>query len=213
MHEKKKIFEVQINMIINSKEIEERVIRFREDLFNQSALYVVRKYIVNGSCFVLSDDLQLQLRTEIANKYNLHPNEVLIVGSGKLGFSIAPKKRYRHFCDSSDIDVAVVSKVLFDQLWEKVHYYFEHGGYWERFTFSEFKNYLFHGWIRPDKLPQATSFELAKEWWEFFNALSHTRKYSAFKVRGAIYRSLYFLESYQLLSVSACRDAIIEVKQ
>jgi hypothetical protein len=190
--------------------IEEKIARFRDDLLAQKAIDVVRKHIIHGSCTVLSDDSYLRLRTEVANKYNLHPNDVLVVGSSKLGFSIAPYKRYRHFCNMSDVDVVIVSQVLFDQLWEKVHYYVEHGGYWERF--NVFKEYLFNGWIRPDKLPSEHSFEWAKEWWEFFNVLSRSGNYSTFKVRGAIYRSWYFLESYQQRSVSGCQNATYEVK-
>lgn len=132
-----------------------------------------------------------------------------MVGSCKLGFSIAPNKRYRHFGESSDVDIVVVSESLFDNLWEKLHYYADHGGYWERL--QEFKNYLFNGWIRPDKLPPSNSFEMASEWWEFFNELSRSGAYSSFKVRGAIYKNWYFLESYQLRSVSACKDEIAEV--
>jgi hypothetical protein len=197
--------EANMTMTIDPQVIAERIARFRDDLIAMKAVDVVRKHVIHGSCYVLTDDAYLHLRSEVANRYGLHPNDVLVVGSGKLGFSIAPLKRYQHFCDTSDVDVVVVSNVLFDDLWKKLHHYVEQGGYWENFV--GFKDYLFNGWIRPDKLPSAESFAMAKEWWEFFNRLSRSGIFSTFKVRGAIYRDWYFLESYQLRSVSSCQDA------
>jgi hypothetical protein len=160
--------------------------------------------VIYGSCHVLTDAAYFDLRSEVANKFHIHPNEVLVVGSSKLGFSIAPTKRYRHFADSSDIDVVIVSRGLFDRMWKAVHTFWDQGGYWE--GSREFKDYLFRGWIRPDKLPSAKSFSLANDWWEFFNALSSTGKYSMYKIRGALYMDWYFLEAYQLRGVSACLD-------
>ncbi len=195
-------------MNIDKDEISKRVAAFKNDLRQMGPVDVVRRHIIHGSCFVLTDAAYYDLRAKVAAQYRLHPNDVLVVGSGKLGFSIAPRKQYRPFCDTSDVDVVVVSNTLFDSFWKKVHYYAEHGGYWEQF--QEFKDYLFHGWIRPDKFPPEKSFEDALEWWAFFNRLSQSGAYSSFKVRGAIYREWYYLESYQLRSVTACKDNLGE---
>jgi hypothetical protein len=189
-------------------EIEKQILHFKSDLKTMSPVDIVRRHIIHGECFILDDAAYFDLRVKVAAQYNLHPNDVLVVGSGKLGFSIAPKKEYRHFGNSSDVDVVVVSSILFDSLWKKVHYYSMHGGYWEHF--QEFKDFLFHGWIRPDKFPPEKSFEEAMRWWAFFNELSKTGAYSSFKVRGAIYRDWHFLESYQLRSVTACKNQICE---
>ena len=192
--------------IADPSSIEGRITRFKDDLVNLSPLNVIRKNIIYGDCFMLTDDLYFEIRSIIAEKYNIHPNDVLIVGSSKLGFSIAPHKRYRHFTDTSDIDIVIVSDVLFSRIWESVHSYWAYGGYWE--DERDFKHYLFQGWIRPDKLPASRSFELANEWWEFFNALSASGKYASYKIRGALYKNWYFLEAYQLRSVTACVDEL-----
>ncbi len=195
-------------MELDPAQMEERVRIFKNDLRGMTPVDIIRRHVIHGSCYVLTDGEYYDLRSKVAAQYNLHPNDVYVVGSSKLGFSVAPKKRYRHFTDTSDIDVVVVSSTLFDSFWKKVHYYAEHGGYWEQFT--QFKHYLFHGWIRPDKLPPDKSFEDALSWWAFFNGLSQSGLYSTFKVRGAIYREFYFLESYQLRSVSQCKDQLEE---
>ncbi len=183
-----------------------RVESFKGDLAIQTTLQIIRKHVIFGDCAVMSQAQYFDLRSEVAEKYEVHPNEVLVVGSAKLGFSIAPGKRYRQFTDTSDIDVVIVSARLFDQIWKAVHHYWEQGGYWERS--AQFKAYLFKGWIRPDKLPPARSFELANDWWEFFNFLSSNGKYSVYKIAGALYREWYFLEAYQGRGVSACADEL-----
>jgi len=43
--------------------------------------------------------------------------EVKIIGSGRFGFSLAPRSNLRRFNDNSDIDVVIVNAALFDELW------------------------------------------------------------------------------------------------
>ncbi len=192
--------------MIDPVDIESRVHLFQADLSTLTSVQMIRKHIIFGECAIISAPQYFELRNEIADRYNVHTNEVLIVGSSKLGFSIAPHKRYRHFTDTSDIDVVIVSSRLFDEMWKAVHHYWDHGGYWERS--AQFKSYLFQGWIRPDKLPPAKTFEMANDWWRFFNALSSSGKYSVYKIAGALYRDWYFLEAYQLRAVSACAGTL-----
>jgi predicted nucleotidyltransferase len=192
--------------MLDPADIELRIRLFREDLSVLTSVQMIRKHVIYGECAVISSAQYFDLRSEVADRYEVHPNEVLVVGSGKLGFSIAPTKLYRPFTDTSDIDVVIVSPKLFDRIWKAVHHYWDHGGYWERS--AQFKAYLFQGWIRPDKLPPSRAFELANEWWQFFNSLSSTGRYSIYKIAGALYRDWYFLEAYQLRGVSACADEL-----
>ena len=163
--------------------------------------------MIYGNCCVLSGDLYFDLRSEVAEHFQLHPNEVLVVGSAKLGFSIAPHKRYRHFGDESDIDVVLVSPSLFDEIWAATFSYWRDGGYWEKK--SDFKDYLFRGWIRPDKLPPASTFAMCSDWWEFFLALTNSGNYGHYKIAGALYRSWYYLESYQEICVKSCQQELL----
>jgi hypothetical protein len=41
------------------------------------------------------------LKAAVAEQFQIHPNEIIVVGSAKLGFSIAPTKRYRAFGETS----------------------------------------------------------------------------------------------------------------
>ncbi len=90
---------------------------------------LVQKHITYGSCYILDSSTYFQLKSHVASKFGVHPNEVLVVGSGKLGFSIVHEKRYRPFGDSPDIDVTIISPDLFDKVWIEVFDYWRAGGY------------------------------------------------------------------------------------
>jgi hypothetical protein len=84
-----------------------RISAFRSNLTKSDVATLVQRHVTTGPSFVLNDEIYHRLRAKVAAQFGLHANEVLIVGSGKLGFSIVGKKRYRPFGDESDLDVAV----------------------------------------------------------------------------------------------------------
>lgn len=189
--------------------IEAKIGRFKSALEALSTSQVVRRYLTFGSCHALDEDQHYELKEEIADHFAIHPSEVLVVGSGKLGFSIVPDKRYRHFGDTSDVDVAVVSPRLFESIWREVFDYAHEGGYWP--ARRDFEKYLFRGWIRPDKLPPSNVFELGNDWWEFFRSLTRSKRFGPYKVRGGLYRSWYFIERYQEIAVKGCQLDVEEL--
>jgi len=202
-----------LNIILDSLKrniMVDRITAFKNDLTTLSPIDITRRHVVFGECAVIDPDEYFRLRSTVARQYEIHPNDVLVVGSGKLGFSIAPQKRYCPFHDGSDLDVVIISERFFDIVWKDVHRYFNQGGYWEHS--DKFREYLFRGWIRPDKLPPDHRFPFGKTWWEFFNELSASRDFSISRIRGAIYRNWYFLEAYQELAISECAREILAKK-
>lgn len=188
--------------------VEEKINRLKEDLSVLSSIQVVRKHIILGECCILSQQSYFDLRSEVAENFGLHPNEVFVVGSAKLGFRVAPNNRYREFCDESDIDVALVSAPLFDQIWQDVFKYRYEGPYWPKH--KEFIKYLFRGWIRPEMLPRSSKFPFRKKWWDFFLSITRSGKYGDYKIRGGLYRSYFFLENYQKIRIQDCMNNLEE---
>ena len=189
---------------IDPASIESSLQLFKDDLANLSVDDIVKKHICSGPPLLLPPQLYADLRNEVATKFTIHPVEVIMVGSGKLGFSIAAGKRYRHFCDESDIDITIVSGALFDKVWENVYEYRKVAGYWpEAYKFRE---YLFEGWIRPDMLPPSNNFPTGNDWWEFFRGLTASSKYGPYKIRAGLFKSANFLQSYQRITVKQCKD-------
>ncbi len=185
-----------------SNKVEKKLNQFKKDLNDMTPIQVVRKHIIFGECCELSQHQYFELRSEVADNFGLHSNEVLVVGSAKLGFSVAPYKRYRKFCDESDIDVAIISPTLFDQIWQDVFNYRYEGPFWPEY--NKFVHFLFRGWIRPDMLPWSPMFRLSKKWWNFFQSVTHSGKYGDYKIRGGLYRSYFYLENYQKISIQKC---------
>ena len=152
-------------------DIDENMKKFKQDLNNKnlSNEYIIRKYLCNGSSPVLEDEIIFEIKNQIAEKFKIHPNEVIIVGSGKLGFSIAPQKRFKHFNVDSDVDVAIISEKLFDDFWlELLSFNINTTSRTEKEEnlYNEFRKYFFKGWLRPDKFP--FRYEGKQEWFSFF---------------------------------------------
>lgn len=188
--------------MLSKDEINDHVTQFKGDLKVYSPRDLARRHVIFGDCATISPEVYYRLRSCVAEKYEIHPNEVIVIGSGKLGFSIAPNKRYRHFSHDSDLDVVIISERFFDKCWSEVFRFESQGGYWGNSI--EFKKFLFRGWLRPDKLPPDSQFEFGRKWWEFFNGLSASRDFSVARIRGAIYRSWEFLETYQCQAIDQC---------
>lgn len=180
--------------------------QFKEDLSKLTSTQLIRKYIYNGSCNVLTDDRHFQLKEQICEHFRVEFNDVILVGSAKLGFSIKPTKRYTPFGDESDIDVAVISTPLFQKIWEEAFLYKKSGADWQ--SASSFFKYLSQGWIRPDKLPSSDLFTFSKTWWDFFNTLTASRKYGPFKIRAGLYHSAFFLQEYQKICIEQCIEEV-----
>lgn len=182
---------------------------FKKELTTSDEVSLVRKFITSGECYVIDQEKYLELKSTVADHFKIHPNEVLIVGSGKMGFSIAeniPKEklRYRHFSESSDIDVAIISQTLFDGIWTDLYDFIEDKGFWQRQ--QEYTAYHFQGWMRPDMLPISQRFTFTQTmWWDFFNKLTSSQNFGAYKIRGGLYRNWHFLEKYQIKCVNQCK--------
>ncbi len=148
---------------------------------------------------MISENEYMALKKHISSHFDVSESQVIVVGSAKMGFSLSPKKLYRRFNDSSDIDVVIVSSELFDAVWKKVFQLVQEKVYWQ--AFSNFKDYLFMGWIRPDLLPPSNQFEMGKDWWEYFRKLTSSGQFGNYKINGALYKDWDFLEGYHLNNI------------
>jgi hypothetical protein len=184
------------------REVDHRISEFKTSIAAENVETIVQRHITFGSCHVLSDGQYFKLKQVVSREFNVHPSEVLVVGSAKLGFSIASGKRFRPFCDTSDIDVAVISSSAFDSIWQSVFEFKCAKGYWDKER--SFNEYLARGWIRPDMLPPAKKFRQCKQWWEFFQGLSRSREFGPIKITAGLYRNWRFLEAYQSVAVEEC---------
>jgi hypothetical protein len=181
---------------------------FKTDLMGLGNAELINKYYFSGPAFALDDNRHYSLRQTVADYFRVDYPHVFMVGSAKLGFSIKPSRRFKPFYDRSDIDIVIVSQDLFEEIWHEVFRFERNGGYWPKM--ADFKSYHFQGWIRPDKLPLEPSFTLTRKWWDFFERLSGAGSYGPYKIRGGLYYSRSFFESYQQICFDQCRNEVSE---
>ena len=179
---------------------------FQDDLSRLSDLQMARKYLLSDLCQMFDADQCLALREKVSGHFEVEYQGVVLVGSAKLGFSIAPNKRYRPFGDDSDIDIAIVSKALFERVWVETYQYKLSGAYWPKAP-DYFKN-LARGWIRPDMLPSSRHFPFASTWWDFFAELTQSREFGSYKITAGLYHSSFFLQEYQMVCIRQCRGGM-----
>ncbi|MEQ9670566.1 hypothetical protein [Coleofasciculus sp. G2-EDA-02] len=107
--------------IFDQNLIDDRKIEFCSALKDQSQTdkIIVQKYITCGTPYYFKDNenLYFNLKHEVSSHFSEHPDKVRIVGSAKLGFSIAPQKMWKSFSLDSDIDVVIISEVVFKEFW------------------------------------------------------------------------------------------------
>jgi hypothetical protein len=80
---------------------------------------VARLWITEGAPFAFSDcpGVYEDIRGWLASRLNLHPKEITLVGSARLGYSLAPSPAFgKPFSENSDLDLSVISRDLFTRL-------------------------------------------------------------------------------------------------
>ena len=175
-----------------------------------------RKYVLHGTPIIFTDNetAYYEFRKKIANKYGIIFHEIYIVGSAKLGFS--PHKR-KDFDYESDIDVAIISESLFDEMLEIIR------GYQmelrksrktissaEIKTYHEFLEYMAMGWIRTDKLPISFKVnDFKQDWFEFFKSISYGKsEVGNYKVAAGVFKTYTHLEDYTLSGLKELKKSI-----
>jgi predicted nucleotidyltransferase len=168
---------------------------------------IVQRYITHGSSFVFNgdEDKDFKLKKVIADNFSLNPECVIMIGSAKLGFSIAPLKLWKAFDDESDIDMVIISNEIFDEFWVDLYDFnleLTDRTEEEQERFEKFLIYFFKGWLRPDLFP--FSYEKKNQWFDFFNSISYG-EFGERKITGAIFRNFHFYENYHIQNVKKIR--------
>lgn len=87
---------------------------------------VVRQILFGDDCWLFEqrgirsiDSSYQSLKNGVSEALDINPKEVTLIGSAKIGFSMAPGKAYRAFRKGrSDLDLAIVSPRLFKTVWD-----------------------------------------------------------------------------------------------
>ena len=183
---------------------------FKDKLKNMaiSDLEIVQGCITHGQAFVFKDDEEkyFKLKQTIAQEFGLNPQNVIMIGSAKLGFSISPLKRWQPFHDESDIDIVIISPGIFDRFWKELYDFnikLMDRTEEEEKRYYRFLDYFFRGWLRPDVFP--FSYVGRKEWLDFFKSISYG-EFGDHKIAGAVFRDWDFYEAYHTSNIREIRN-------
>lgn len=101
---------------------------FIENLKSQSTPWLYRKYLLGHDIWYFREYLNKpnhasiydDMKIFMSGSLGIHVNNIAIVGSAKLGFSISPVegKKFAPFSEESDLDIAIVSPEIFRKSWD-----------------------------------------------------------------------------------------------
>lgn len=191
---------------------------FRQLLRSKTAEEIVETHIISDDPgpFTTRNALGL-LEAQARVMFRLqedHSLSTIVVGSAKLGFAILEKQArsgvdrkpaYRHYTPGmSDIDVAVISPVLYTRIWQDLARF---GAKQTLFPWrTDLASYMLNGWIRPDKFP-ANAPQRCIDWTTMVQRVSRMEPFKYTRLRCGLYHSRYFLQIYQQRGVLAAQRA------
>jgi len=100
--------------------------KFKDNLKKNDASDIYKRFILGSDVwFFRKDGIKInehyviydEFKVYLSKNLGIHTNDIAIVGSAKLGFSLAPDKDYRAFSETSDIDIVIVSSDIFRKSW------------------------------------------------------------------------------------------------
>jgi hypothetical protein len=210
--------------------IQERIDIFKSDIQENklTSEEIFQKHFVDGTTYFFHEYLrnpaqEYLVKTIISKALSAPIREIIIIGSGKLGFSLKPANLFNEFDslylktrlnkDKSDIDIAVVSSELYSKIGRSLYGFtsaytekWELNEYYPRTTKPIFPvpicykyfEYFTKGWFRPDFKPQGFEFCLEGSYEELKgNIYRRTNR----KIALAIYQNWFYFMDYHIKNI------------
>ncbi|MBY0011627.1 hypothetical protein [Paenibacillus typhae] len=181
------------------------------------------KYIVKSYNWYFSEILEIpekdllntidEFKDIVSSNIGVSFNNVMMVGSSKVGYSLSPKKNFKAFelnTDSkskSDIDVAIISQDLFKSFWDL--YRKSYNIKFQR-AYTYISREIYRGYINERNLKEIDA--CRKEWQNLSNRsnkLLRSKLYLKHDITYRIYRSWEDFEEYNLDSLKRVKDKVI----
>lgn len=164
---------------------------------------MVNYYLLEGVPAFFADkwEMYCAFKAEISQRFGTHPKTVMLVGSGRWGFSTSPDKFPQAFDkgrEPSDLDVVVADPALFDRAWRELcdHEMDEAPKGSALGDLKRRRNMLYEGRLDPAIFP--SQMKLRQDWEQIFADLS-AKSWDggeARKVGAWIFRDWRFVQRY-----------------
>jgi hypothetical protein len=160
---------------------------------------ITRKMFILDPAFIFKENriLGFRILNSIAEKFRVPLACVKIAGSAQLGFSSIKNRDF--VLGESDLDIAIISPLLFQRYCEIVYNatngYKNLTGFADTASCEQFQANLQIGYFRPDLMPNSKE---KTEWFTFFKTLTDRYSTTFKSVNGGIYFSELFFEGKQV---------------
>ena len=156
---------------------------------------IIQDHLFDGLPFYSqhSPGLHTQLLRGLSSGLRVPKEDICVVGSGRIGFSLTPNKFGDPFDNFSDLDVVVVSSVLFDPSWLDILKARPRtamrlrGSTKAQLSAHRNKHHIYNGWIYPDSVVEALN--IGETWLRTFRGLSRIPELAGRDVSGRLYRT------------------------
>jgi len=181
---------------------------FKKDCINSKSDSIVQRYLIEDSSYFFNKieiGKEYDFKKEIASILKVHIRDIVIVGSGKLGFSLKPDSSdeglylFKEFDfnfnnnisqQKSDLDVAIISSSLFDK---EIKNLYDHTDFYRNIwsSRSSLAKYALMGRLAIRFLP--LDFEFTKE---IVEAQEKYKMLYGREINLEIYKSWHYFETY-----------------
>ena len=157
-------------------------------------------------------DIYDRMLQELSYGLKVGKQDICIVGSARIGFSLSPAKFGVPFGQFSDVDVVVVSPCLFDPSWinilsnPRVRWSSLSSRTRQSLKDHRTKHYVHQGWIYPDSLAEAL--DIGERWLTTFHGLSQTPMLSSYNIGGRLYRTWDHARIYHRRGLEKVRESL-----
>lgn len=156
----------------------------------------------------VSDDVKLI----ISENFKISFNSVMMVGSGKIGYSLSPKKLFQPFNNDekvrkvSDLDFAIISSELFNEYWMKFRKSFK---YQYRDTYLHIYQDLYRGYINERNIVSVDG--CRRDWNELVSSSKKellTNFFIKNEISFRVYRSWEDFEDYNMQNIKDIKRSL-----
>jgi hypothetical protein len=193
-------------MFSSSDDVKQAVSRLDPSIF-------VSRYILEPVPKLFAEDLDgwIAWKTQLGERLDVDPRNIVLVGSACVGYSLAPHKMFREFSASSDIDCGIVSPYHFDVAWRHLRNLGSVGltitPAQRNAVNSHRSSHVFQGTIAANKILPLLPF--GEEWLRGLNEISSFAVTKDRPVKLRVYRDFDALRQYHALNLANLRDSLL----
>ena len=155
-------------------------------------------------------DLYRSWRGLLASKIGVDPCDIVVTGSAASGFSLNPAKKLSAFHIDSDIDLAIVSPLYFDQAWRTLRETKSsqvQAVDWD-YVLDHKKFYIFEGCIALDRILHLMPF--AATWKSALAMMQNAKPTLDRDIKARLYRDNDSIRLYQRFGLEKIQAALIK---